>query len=359
MKQEKTGYFPALNGLRVFLASMVFVYHYSGLGNYDLTLSQILVVLRYRMTFFFVLSGFVIAYSLLSKLPLSGKQYLNFILSRLIRLLPLYLFLIVVPYIHVGIPAWPVFITNITLTKGFFEKLLFTGIGPAWSLTTEITFYLFAPFILKYFRTRKSILISYFLLVTTGLFLTLSGQYLNSIEANPFGFFSDIYFTLNITFFGRVTDFYAGMLLARLIYYFPDQRFLFLTKSKSLYAGVLLIIICCLLVYYFDNASFRYHTTLSLISLHLLLPFGVAYFLSGLIQGRSMVSKFFSYQWMVWLGNGAYGFYLMHNSWVQYKIQRINPFPDNGFILLWITAVMVYYIFEKPCILFLRKRLPS
>jgi len=357
MEIMKPKYFPALSGLRVILASMVFIYHFFNFESHHLSFAQIAVVLRYRMTAFFVLSGFVVMYSLIPKQRLSFKEYVRFILTRLIRLLPLYILLLGVPYLQVGLPAIPVFITNITLTKGFFKELFFSGIGPAWSLTPEITFYFLAPLILNYLPNTKQFLLSYGVVILTGILLTVIGDYLIQLNYNPYGFFADIYFTLDVTFFGRATDFYVGMFLAWIIYHYSDKEMPRWLLEKKTHTGILMVILVSYLVYYFNNLSIPSGPVLALICLHLFLPFAVGYFLLGLITEESNLSSFLSLKWMVILGNGAYGFYLMHTSWVQYKISKINILPDGGFFLLWLVAIIVYYIFEKPSIMFLRKKL--
>jgi len=352
-------YFPALTGLRFILASLLFIYHYSGYGNSDLYFFQIPIVLRYPMTIFFVLSAFVVMYFLIPKEKLSIKNYVKYILSRLIRLLPVYFLLLFVPYLQVGIPTLPVFLTNITLTKGFFEELFFSGIGPAWSLTPEITFYCLAPLLLIYLPKPKQLLISYGIVLLTGLLFTLIGSYLIQSGYNSYGFFADIYFTLNVTFFGRATDFYVGMALAWFIYKYPDKDLPALLPGKKTYSGLILVILISYLFYILDNLSIAAGPILALICLHLFLPIAVGYFLWGLIKEKTKLNSFLSLKWMIVLGNSAYGFYLMHTSWVQYKLAKINFLPDNCFILLWITAVLVYIFFEKPCMLFLRRNLTS
>jgi len=357
MEISKPKYFPALSGLRVILASMVFIYHYFNFENHNLSFAQIAVVLKYRMTAFFVLSGFVVMYSLIPKERLTLKEYGRFILTRILRLLPLYLLLLGVPYIQVGIPALPVFLTNITLTKGFFKELFFSGIGPAWSLTPEITFYFLAPLILNYIPKIKQFILSYLVALLTGIVLTVIGYYLIKFNYNPYGFFADLYFTLDITFFGRATDFYVGMFLAWIIYHYTDKEPPYWFMNKKTYIGIFMVILVSYMVHYFNYLAIPARPVVALICLHFFLPIAVGYFLWGLITENSALKSFLSLKWMVNLGNGAYGFYLMHTSWVQYKISKINILPDGGFFLIWLVAIVFYYTIEKPSIMFLRKKL--
>jgi len=336
---------------------MVFLYHYASYGNQQLSWAQIAVVLKYRMTAFFVLSGFVVMYSLIPKGRLTLKEYFRFILTRLIRLMPLYLLLLIIPYLHVGIPELPVLLANITLTKAYFKEFFSSGIQPAWSLTPEVTFYFLAPLLLNYLPQKKHFIVSYGIIFLTGIFLTFIGFYLNQIHYNRYGFFADIEYALNFTFFGRVTDFYVGMYLAWIIYHYANYQFLSWLPLKKTYLGLSLVLLISYLVYFLNNLSAETGHILSLICLHFVLPFTVGYFIWGLITENSVLQRFLSLKWMVNLGNCSYGFYLMHTNWVQYKISKINILPDGGFILIWLVAIIVYYMFEKPSITFLRKKL--
>ncbi|WP_205698113.1 acyltransferase [Conexibacter sp. SYSU D00693] len=117
------------------------------------------VDLRAGLTLFFVLSGFLlyrpIASALLRGRPLpSARRYLR---HRALRILPAYwVILLVTAFVlqqvitrgegGVGMPkdAWEL-IANLLLLQPYDPDTVFTGIGPAWSLSVEVAFYVLLP----------------------------------------------------------------------------------------------------------------------------------------------------------------------------------------------------------------------
>lgn len=356
MIETRQKFFPSIAGLRTVMASLVFLYHYYTPQDFNFTPVHLIVLLRYRMTIFFVISGFVIMYSLLPYKQITKSQYINFIIGKLVRLFPLYLAILIIPYFEIGIPPLHLFLSNLTLTKGFFKDLYLSGIGPSWSLTVEITFYFLAPLLLILFKRNYGLLISYSIIILMGIVFTIVGFNLKETGYNFYGFFADYPFTLNSTFFGRATDFYAGILIAWNIYHPFEFKLTVLKKINKTYLGFTLIILITFLIHSLEREFGEINLVLSLLNLHFLLPLAVGLFIFGLINEQTLINDLLSLKTMVWLGNGSYAFYLMHTSWVQYKLSQISPLPDNGFLFLWATAMFSFYFFEKPVTSFLRAK---
>ena len=93
-------YFPNLNGLRFIAACFVIINHVEQLKRYyhigDGILPEFAKIIgKLGVMLFFVLSGFLITYLLLSEEKSSGKIYIRkFYIRRLLRIAPLYLLLI-------------------------------------------------------------------------------------------------------------------------------------------------------------------------------------------------------------------------------------------------------------------------
>lgn len=159
---------PGLNGLRALAASLVLVSHV-------FQISAIMGVaegakLMDRVDFggdmvnlFFVLSGFIITYTLIKEENKTGTISIkNFYAKRFLRIWPIYfLLLIIVCFIGWftnGFGGFPdlnsksVFIVSLFLVNfNYFFQFPLSVIGHYWSLSVEEQFYLFWPLIFKKF----------------------------------------------------------------------------------------------------------------------------------------------------------------------------------------------------------------
>lgn len=171
----KRVHFPGLNGLRFFAATAVAVSHvellkqYLGIPNrYDQPAMYELG--RLSVTFFFVLSGFLISYLLLTEKQLTGTISLRtFYTRRVLRIWPLYYLLVAlaffvlpriealqIPRLTQAIPAGlaqtlPMFLFFLPqLALSLTDPVPFAE--PAWSIGVEEQFYLLWPLAMKTFR---------------------------------------------------------------------------------------------------------------------------------------------------------------------------------------------------------------
>ena len=80
----------------------------------------------------------------------------------------------------------------------------------------------------------------------------------------------------------------------------------------------------------------------------LVLPVFVAIALAGLIYEETWLQKFFESKVMVLLGNASFAFYLIHISYVNIKLRELFLLPDRNFVVLWLIAIVLYLLFEKP-----------
>ena len=183
-------HFPGLNGLRFFAALAVAVSHvellkqYLGYPNsYDRPAMYELG--RLSVTFFFVLSGFLISYLLLAEKTLTGTISLRtFYLRRMLRIWPLYYLLVILSFFvlprieALQIPRFSgAMAEGLTLTLPLF--LLFLPqlalslrdpvpfAEPAWSIGVEEQFYLLWPLAIKRFK-RFGAVIAVTIVATVG-----------------------------------------------------------------------------------------------------------------------------------------------------------------------------------------------
>jgi peptidoglycan/LPS O-acetylase OafA/YrhL len=185
-------YFPGLNALRFFAASFVVIAHvedmkkYYGFKVFHVTenLPQLAV------TFFFVLSGFLITYLLLKeKAEFSTIEVKKFYMRRILRIWPLYylvvlLSFLIFPYLFFIFKYTPDFFAD--FSKNFTLHMLFLpNISralelsnvyaiPLWSIGVEEQFYLIWPLLVK---KSRNVFISLIAIIVLILLIRNGGAY--------------------------------------------------------------------------------------------------------------------------------------------------------------------------------------
>ena len=172
---------------RLFLASVVFLHH---LSSFAIGGMAVLV--------FFVLSGYWITKMYNEKYTLKKNAYFAFVISRVLRLFPIFLVASMIHYstlefLNIDTKLYLSSLPNyIMLGNNLIESRL---VGPAWSLDIELQYYLLFPFI--YLLIKKY---NKFLLFISGIFLLY--QIINDdsfFGKNILTFF--IYFLIGATFY--------------------------------------------------------------------------------------------------------------------------------------------------------------
>ncbi|OLE55273.1 MAG: hypothetical protein AUG51_04125 [Acidobacteria bacterium 13_1_20CM_3_53_8] len=175
-RAEKTGvYLPGLNGLRFFAAILVVLGHVELLKEYHgysniYSHPAVYELGRMGVTFFFVLSGFLITYLLLTEKKVVGSISIRkFYIRRILRIWPLYFLLVLlsffilprigffnIPTLSSNLPVYfnytlPLFLLFLPqLALSIFPPVPYAE--PLWSIGVEEQFYLMWPLLLKRFR---------------------------------------------------------------------------------------------------------------------------------------------------------------------------------------------------------------
>jgi peptidoglycan/LPS O-acetylase OafA/YrhL len=174
-------FFPGLNELRAIAAFAVIIHHIELYKNrdgikslYNTRLYNLINHLGENGVYlFFVLSGFLITYLLLTEYTQTGKiHFKEFYLRRILRIWPLYYFLLVICFFLIPILVYgnsffgETYYTNIIseIHKDFNPKLLLfllflpnlalvlykpvAGLAQSWSVGVEEQFYIFWPLLI-------------------------------------------------------------------------------------------------------------------------------------------------------------------------------------------------------------------
>jgi peptidoglycan/LPS O-acetylase OafA/YrhL len=156
--------------LRGLASSFVFFYHVMNIsGDYigNELLSSIAYYGKFGIQFFFVISGFVICFSMINS-RFQTKDYFTFLKKRIVRIEPPYLLVLLLTVIYIWVraktglghgdlpmPDWK----QVLLHIGYL--IPFSSYGwlnvVFWTLAIEFQFYLFFPLIFEFFIRYKSV----------------------------------------------------------------------------------------------------------------------------------------------------------------------------------------------------------
>lgn len=151
-------YFPGLNGIRAIACLMVFFTHFNqNADKFGITSAYDSGFGPYGVTLFFVLSGYLITYLLLSEKNKTGGIHVGkFYLRRIYRIWPLYYTCILIAVIFYSFIEPSTFSLQRWSTYLFFVPNLayalaidISIITPLWSVGVEEQFYLMWPWVLR------------------------------------------------------------------------------------------------------------------------------------------------------------------------------------------------------------------
>lgn len=348
--------FDALTGIRCIAVCMVFIYHnrkywYGWLHPEVMRLANECHV---GVSLFFVLSGFLIAYTYQDKPLQSANSYWRYCLTRCARILPLYWVILTAYYLDKRYGNYQFSALTYTLLHGFSDVHNLDGINQAWSLTVELNFYLLAP--LLFFLQQKHIL--WLLLALLGLYAAywaIGGIWYN-INHNTQRYFRPTHFLLMGTFPGRATDFLAGMLLANAIR--KQQAWLVQMPYKTIIGIISLLgTMYGMGLLQPDMYHHGYNHFAGMILSKTLLPISISWLLAGLICEATVLQRLLGSKVLVLLGNASFAFYLIHISYVNLKLKTLVLLPDRNFVLLWLIAIVLYKFIETPVYNYCRRLL--
>ncbi len=342
-----------LTSMRFIAALLVFIYHYRWL---DIDFSKWPLTIFWQnlinhgfigVSFFFVLSGFVLGYAYEKKIKENKIKLSQFYKARLFRIYPLHLITLIIsiplmqssPWNHAFYQALPL---NITLLQSFIPSVdyFFSFNSPSWSISNELFFYALFP-LLIIFSSKKLIFIeiALFLLLIT---VWISSKIFTEIENYWYWLFY-----INPIF--RLIEFILGILIFRI----KEKQLKHIFHKKTLLATtfeISIILIVFVAIYFFQ----------------LIPPFlakgvywGVIFSLLILVFSyeTGFVSKVLSIAPLVYLGEISFSFYMLHQIIFRYLLnssiqESIGLYPILGFFVLFSLIVALsaisFHMIEIP-----------
>lgn len=348
--------FNALTGVRFLAVCLVFIYHNRKYWRSNLHPELIRLINEFHVgvSLFFVLSGFLIAYTYEDKPLISISSYFSYFLIRCARILPLYWLVLTLYYLDKSYGNYHFSALTYTLLHGFSDLHNLDGLNQAWSLTVEMSFYILAPVL--FFIKKKHLLWLLVTLAVMFVFFWSVGFIWEYVNKNPQRYFKPIKFLLMGSFPGRSTDFLCGMILATAVK--NGSTWLIKIPNKTI-LGFLGMFLSIYVIGLFQHNMYHhgYDHPMGMFLSKTILPASMMILLAGLIYEETKVQNFLGSKTLVLLGNASFAFYLVHISYVNLKLKDWFLLPDRNFILLWIISIFLYKYFETPIYNFCRKRL--
>ncbi len=343
--KKKIIFFPNLDGLRFICFFLVFMVHSfvtedaNILGNFFYRFIKLFLFKggALGVNMFFVLSGFLITYLLISEKNFTGRVNIkNFYVRRILRIWPLYFFCVFFGFVIFPIfktmfgeipnePAQPfyyfLFVSNFDLmrTGGADSSML----NILWSVSIEEQFYLFWPLIVLFTPKR------FLGLVIIGIILF----------SNLFRIYNYNVSEIEIHTFSAANDLGIGCLAAFLSFKKKDGIINFLKKSKIFYITAHLVFIIFFLLYHQVNLqSFDFIKRVL---------FSSSFALVIYLQCFSTVKIFAlsKSKLMSKLGEYTYGLYCLHMIAILVVIKLANKFyPSYNIFFLFLVIFPLSFI---------------
>lgn len=353
-------YLPSLTGLRFYAALLVVLYHLNGHAGHLPVVSELTRFGRTGVTFFFVLSGFVLTWSYWGKTTPLRVFYWR----RFARIWPLHIFATLVSgavYALVNHPLeaylrWENLWPSILLVHAWapWYQVYWGWSGASWSLSDEAFFYAIFPVLVVALARRnvRWLLIVPIAMTCVSLVLWFVvpgegvGPYARSMLLD--------YFPLS-----RVVQFIAGVAIACAIRKGWRSPFS-LTTALSVVVG------WHVAMYFWSEVtvpgSFWYPSSAA--QLFSLIPFAL---LIATVATRDLegVRSHLARPSMVLLGQASFAWYLLHTPTILVIMHLVNSGPGHLWerLVLWLAAVVisqlvaiaVYMRFEHPLERWLRR----
>lgn len=332
----------SLTSLRIFFALMVF-------GAHCYVLDSVFDAHFFKegfvgVSFFFVLSGFIIAYNYQEKLLAQTTTKCTFWVARIARIYPLHLLTLLIAaciggYVQYSNAAdWlKHFTASAFLVQPFFPSAdyFFSFNGPSWSLGCEQLFYFCFPLVIPFLHNKRNLSITLFIcliVMLAGMFLTPEKQIKAYWYVNP------------VT---RLPDFLVGVLLYGIYRSVRDKKLSYSTATL-LEVGAIVFFLLFYLGAVGIPKVYRY-------SCYYWLPVSLLILIFALQQGG--LSRLLSNRFLIIGGEISYSFYLIHLFIIlgYSKMAVLYQWPTQWvvsvpliFCITILLSLFSYYYFEKP-----------
>ena len=360
---EQKGVIGSLTSLRFFAAFAIVLHHARGLVFPNEFLPGI--PLAAGVSFFFVLSGFILAYVYTGKMESVGLY--KFYTSRFSRIWPAHIFTMILVIALFPSFEWTLGAQNawlVTLLNGFLLQSLvpvpayyFSFNGVSWSISSELFFYAAFPFLLLGLNRNwffKLVGLLFLGGATAYLFDVHDANYYSPDKLTAFSGHGLSY----ISPLSRIQEFFIGMLLFKIFDYIKGWRVFGLASCTALEVFCILAVILWTqkavgipyaLAGTGNSASAEFWSHCSTAVL-----FGLIIMFFAINKG--LVSKLLQLRLFIILGEISFSMYMIHQIIFRYYSSHRPSFaflPEDAIFPFLLTIVvassyMIWRFIELP-----------
>lgn len=338
-----------LTSLRFFAAAIVFLHHYIWIDfsfdGWPLSIfwSNLIKNGFLGVSFFYVLSGFVLAHAYQEKILNQKIGTLKFYVARVARIYPLHLLTLILavplmltsPWSESALLALPF---NLTLTQSLIPSagIFFSYNSPSWSISNELIFYLFFPLLIQ-LKTKNLLWVSVFIVFA----IIIYWLFIIKIDSK-----ADLwYWSFYINPFFRLAEFMLGIITYRISIGRFKQHGITRGYATALEIVALFLLIVAVSNHYsvpgFLSKGLFYAPLFALI----ILVFSMQ---SGLISMLLKATPF------VYLGEISFSVYMIHQIIIRYIHEfsifffQLHPLPGLLilFVFLLLLSAMTHHLLE-------------
>lgn len=342
----------SLTGLRFVFALMIFMHHFSMGERVVFPEGGALAV-----CFFFILSGFVLAYSYQERLVAQEITSRSFYVGRISKLYPLHILcFIVAAALIIKTLSWKHLLVapiNLALLQSWIpiKGVYFSFNAVSWFSSDMLFFYLIFPWLALKMRT-----IEWKKLIVGGM--AILSVYLLLVQLIP-ATWQHAVFYINPCF--RLLDFTLGIVLFKWLHEFKNRTLSFKNKWFVTVSEVSALALLALFIRQAGLIPEVYK-----FALYYWLPIAFILFVFVFFNNRGgYLARLLSNGWLVRLGEVSFSFYMIHQLIIRisaylFKMLSIDWPWWIGFILvLSITIVgsfISFYYIEKPLTKWLKSK---
>lgn len=331
----------SLTSLRFLFAMCVFVCHLWWLKGteYEYIYSSLFKEGYLGVSFFFILSGFIISYAYKNNIYIGKTSLKEFYLLRVFRIVPMHIITLAlaIPFFIIKNPMDTIdyitkLVSNALMIQSFIPDYHYTYNAASWSLSNEMFFYLLFPFMGIFFeKTKWFSLLALIVIIPTSMALISTGAAEFLYYINPLA---------------RLADFGIGMFLYVV---YRDLQPVITKKIATMWemTGITLLIIfvsfhqCVPQIYRYSS-----YYWLPMSCIVLAFSFNAGY-ISDLISKKPFV----------FLGEISFSFYLAHSIVIEYlqiAYTKYNFEIDKivlsaiALVISISVSILFHYTLERP-----------